>query len=165
MGKLLAKIWWKDWLLHLGRSLKDWLPLKWPKKVLIMALNPIQTKIDRLKTTDSKNLCILSLFFSISRYITMFVSLWTFLRNYKIIWHFLGLYLRITSTKIKTIVNTSMYEVYQKKSVHMLPKVTVAGTILDMWSSVFWLQNNISTAFSLLFKNSRHVPWRREWLL
>ena len=29
--QLLAKIWGKHWLWHPGRSLKDWLPLKWPK--------------------------------------------------------------------------------------------------------------------------------------
>jgi len=51
----------------------------------------------------------------------------------------------------------------------MLPKVktfvTVDGTIFDIWSSVFWLQNNISTAFPHLVKNTCHVPWKREWLL
>ena len=50
--QLLAKIWGKHLLWHPGRSLKDGLPLKW-HKVLIMALNPIQAKINRLQTVKT----------------------------------------------------------------------------------------------------------------
>ena len=52
--QLLANIWGKHWLWHPGRSLKD--------RLLIMALNPIQTTINRWQTTDIKNLWILYVF-------------------------------------------------------------------------------------------------------
>ena len=34
--QLLAKIWGKHWLWHPGRSIKEWLPLKWPKKCWVV---------------------------------------------------------------------------------------------------------------------------------
>ena len=35
--QLFAKIWGKHWLWHPGRSLKDWLPLKWPNNYFYLS--------------------------------------------------------------------------------------------------------------------------------
>ena len=46
--QLLTKIWIKHWLWHQGRSLKYWLPLKWPNS----ANNGVKPHTDKIKLVE-----------------------------------------------------------------------------------------------------------------
>ena len=103
--------------------------------------------------------------FSISRSVTI---LWNVLRNYEILCDVWGLYLRITSTKIKTTVNTSIYEVYQKKIINMLQPVKLSllsPTPYLIFDQVYFGCKTIYRRHFLIYLKTCHVTWKREWLL